>query len=995
MLSVGSRQFWLGCFQRTLLMLILCGSYNYLTFAVDPYKGLSQYSYEMWQAREGLPHGLIRNITQSSDRYIWISTEMGLVQFDGIKFKLFSSKNVEKMTYWGVGPVYSSPDGILWFGDSNQLFKRDPSGTITLSGFQFPQEIKYQHTLTGIVKDNQGSLWVSHAGAGIFRITDGTVSHFTKQHGLPSDVILALAKDKDDRIWVGTNNGAAVFDNEKFISFTNIDSHISPHVTRVFTTHEGIVWLKVNGKLFQYQSGQFKTWVMQSQLPEVTSMCQDKDNNLWLGTDAGLYRYRNGKLSNTKDHNLLPDNSISALYEDIEGNIWVGTRRGGLIVIRDPKLTSFSVSEGLPNDYVNAIHEDENGSLWVGTRDGLAHLFEGNVTVHTTKNGLMSNNIKSLWRDRNGRLWVGTAGQGIHYFENNRWHLIGQQIKGVHNIITISETQDGTLWFGSSDERKLFYWQSGQLVDYGQSRNLEDLYIQALLPDKDGNLWVGTRRGLFYITNGVMSSSFEGIKLPEIGIRSLYKDSDGNLWIGTSSNGLYSIRNGKIFSYQERNGLLDDGITQIIEDLAGNLWLGSRVGIFSIKKQDFDAFDQGTISKLSYSTYDSWGRNWKCMLDARYTGRKGPLSKLYFPSDRGIIIIDTQKLGSSSPPPVIHIEEVIANNSAFINPYDLVVPPNRGDVEIHYTGLSFIAPPKITFKYRLEGFDKEWVEAGNRRVAFYTQLPPGSYKFHVMAANADGVWNQQSASMSLHIKPHFYQTYTFYILCLFLLIGIIWVIYLWRLRQMKTRFRAILDERFRIARELHDTLAQGLAGVAMQLNVATTKFHRAPAASLNHLQLARQMVQHSQEEIRHCIFDLRSSDLEDGNLVLNLLSLAERIKSTEQLNVNLEVLGTPYSLPKIVENNILRIAQEALINSKKHSKAIQVDVILTFHPRNIELIIKDDGTGFNAQHVPDQAEGHFGIIGMRERAERIGGTIKIESRECSGTSVILSVERIL
>jgi ligand-binding sensor domain-containing protein/signal transduction histidine kinase len=966
-------------FRSAIIFAILLASHGSTTYALDPGKGLAQYEYEVWQAREGLPHGILKNITQTSDRYIWISTEFGLIRFDGVRFKTFSSKNVEHMNYWGVGPLCATPQGTLWFGDSNNLLKIEKD-TVSLSGYNFPADIRPQHTVTDILQDKSGALWVSHAGAGLFRIRNSRVTRFGVDHGLPAEFIHAIEEDKEGNVWIATNKGAGLFKDEKFIPFAKIGEHEAPNVEKLFVLDDKI-WLRVNGRLFQYESAKFQLWEMQKQLPVVIAMCQDKDKNLWLGTDSGLFRYKDGRLENTQTHNLLPDSSISALFEDIEGNLWVGTRRGGLAVIRDPKLTSISVTEGLPNDFINAIHEDKEGRIWIGTRDGLVSMSNGKITQFPLKPG-MDTNIKSILQDRDGRLWVGTSGRGLHYLQNSRWRSIGEKIEGLRNIITICQTEDGRLWFGSSDERKLFCLQGGEIIDAGQNRS--DLYTQVLLADGE-NLWVGARGGFYYVSNGAISNVFEGIKLPEITVRSLYKDHEGSLWIGTSSQGLYRIKDEKVLNYTEEDGLYDKGITQIEEDMNGNLWLGSRSGIYSIRKADLDAFDNGRISRIPYSTYETGIRDWKCMSDAHYTGREGPLSKIYFPTNRGVMIIDTKKTHPDSLPPVVHIEEVIANNKRVYVGSDAVIPPGRGEIEIHYTGLSFTAPEQVRFRYKLEGYDKDWVEADTRRVAFYTKLQPGSYSLEVQAISADGVWSKESAHYRFQIRPHFYQTYIFYTLCLLLLIAILWLLYLWRLRQIRSRFRLILEERLRIARELHDTLSQGMAGVAMQLNAATSKFNRSPEVSFDHVQLARQMVQYNQEEIRHCIMDLRSAKLEGGNLVDSLSTMAEgNLKG----NVSLNVLGTPYNLPKVIEHNILRIAQEAITNAQTHGKASLVEIKLSFEDEKLDLEVKDNGPGFDLENV-SIGQGHFGITGMKERAERIGAMLKIESKVESGTSVRL------
>jgi ligand-binding sensor domain-containing protein/signal transduction histidine kinase len=969
------------------LILTLLLLYPFSAYSLDPSKRLTQYSYETFQASDGLPHGAVRSITQSRDGYLWIGTERGLARFDGVKFTLFSQKNVPEMTYFGVRTLFPADDGTLWFADGGTLLKRDKDGTIRKPGFKFPSGLNHRHTITGINMDRSGSLWVGHSGFGLFRIKNGNVTHFTKTEGVGSDVILTLGKDSEGRIWIGTDKGASYFSNELFTAVP-INGLAEARVSSFFNTKDGRLWAIANRNLYYYKDNKFLDLKIGLNSP-VTSICSDKHNNLWIGTDKGLFRFRDGEISDARNQNLLPDNMISFLFEDREGNLWVCTRRGGLAVIRDTKLTNFSITEGLPHDYVNAIHEDRDGTLWVGTRGGLVNLYKGNIRTITTRDGLQSDYIRSLWRDSRGRLWIGTSGSGIQYFENGRIYRLNPKPNQFLDIISISETPDGRVWFGTNQNNLLFYFTNNQITEFGEITSNPLATTRVLSRDPDGSILIGTGAGLYRLAGERISSVIDGLEFPAVSVRSLYRDNEGDLWIGTSSVGLYRIHKQKLKFYTEKQGLYDNGITQIQIDLKGNLWLGSRAGIFRINRKNFDLLDQGSIGRLSYTAYDSSSGilEWKCVLDGRYTGIEEPHAKLYFPTDRGMIMVDTEQLAEISLPPVVHIEEVRSGNRVVEN---RTIPPGRGDLEIHYTGLNFTAPEKIRFRYMLEGFDQSWMEADTRRVAYYTNLPHGNYRFRVLAANNDGVWNSQGATLELYIKPYFYQTYWFYLLCLACLISLALLAYRYRLKVMEAHYGSVIAERSRIAREIHDTILQGVAGMVFKLEAVKQTMVESPHSARESLDRILQEADKSMAEMRKSIWDIRTRSTERENLTGKISKILKEQTSAYSINSSLKIEGAPRQLPQAVESNLLGVVQEALSNVVKHSNAQHVHVRLDLDPHYVMLSVEDDGKGFIAEEITAR-DHHFGILGMQERAELIGGRLTVQSRKGAGTQILIVV----
>jgi signal transduction histidine kinase len=352
-------------------------------------------------------------------------------------------------------------------------------------------------------------------------------------------------------------------------------------------------------------------------------------------------------------------------------------------------------------------------------------------------------------------------------------------------------------------------------------------------------------------------------------------------------------------------------------------------------------------------------------------------------------VADPKAMSKNSLPPSVVIEEVKADKRTFALTEELTFPPGRGDLEIHYTGLSFVAPDKVRFKYRLEGFDKDWVEAGPRREAYYTNLPPASYRFQVIACNNDGVWSPTGASLALRFKPHFYQTPWFYALCCLFVALLFWAGHLLHVREMKAQFTAVLAERGRIARDLHDTLAQSVVGISAQLQAVKALVFEAPSVAAEHLDLAVEMVRHTLVEVRRSVWDIRSQALESSDLVNALSETARQLSAAAP--IHLRVDGTPRPLPKAIENHLLHIGQEALSNALKHADAKAIDVDLLFEGPRVLLKVRDDGRGFDSQRPSRDQEGRFGLIGMRERVQKLGGELSIKSAPGQGTEVVAVV----
>jgi signal transduction histidine kinase len=435
--------------------------------------------------------------------------------------------------------------------------------------------------------------------------------------------------------------------------------------------------------------------------------------------------------------------------------------------------------------------------------------------------------------------------------------------------------------------------------------------------------------------------------------------------------------------------LFDDCVFQILDDGKDNLWMSCTKGVFRASRQQLNDFADGKISyinSISYGTADGL-KSRECTGGGQPAGWRSRDGRLWFPTVKGVAMIDPQHLKFNEQKPPVVIEQVIADDKPVDRRAGAELAAGVYRLEFQYTGLSFVAPEKVRFKYKLEGFDRDWVDAGTRRVAYFTSVPPGHYTFRVMASNNDGVWNEEGAAFAFYIEPRFYQTYWFYLLLL-LVAGLAGrAIYHLRIKRIKAQFAAVLVERSRLARDIHDTLAQGFVGISLQIEAVGKMMDKSPTAAKQHLELAQSLITHSLSEARRSVWDLRAQALESADLATALSDEAKRLTAGTSVRAEFHVTGAPRPLPATVESNLLRIGQEAMTNVMKHAKAERILIELAFEPKQVGLRVKDDGCGFESQGGTASADGHFGLIGMRERATRLRGKLAVESRPGAGTEI--------
>ncbi|MDX2032599.1 MAG: two-component regulator propeller domain-containing protein [Blastocatellia bacterium] len=989
-----------------------------------------RYGHTVWQTEQGLPQNTAPVVLQTRNGYLWIGTKDGLARFDGIRFTTFDKRSAPELPHNEIRALYEDRAGSLWISTPGGLVQfrqgrftafttrdglanneagavfEDRAGNLwigTPDGLNRVRDGKFttyttrdgiSHNSIGkIVEDRDGTLWIGTA-AGLTRFRDGAFTRYSRREGLAGDAVTALLIDLRGRLWIGTTEGLTVYADGRFQSYTRRDGLLNDSILAIAQDSTGRLWFGTPGGLNEWRNGSFASYTTRQGLPgeRVDLLHAGREGRLWIGASGGLARFWNGRLAAFAGQEGLAGNRILALCEDREGSLWVGTEAGGLSQLSERKFTSHTTRQGLSANLVRAIYEDRAGGLWVGTQAGLNQFREGGMAPVPGRPGRPEIDLQAIAEDRDGALWLGTP-QGLM-----RWRPgTGERTYTVRDgliddqIRSLLVDRAGSLWIGT--RKGLARFREGRFASFTVLDGLGSDLIGPLCEGRDGSLWIGTIGGVSRFKEGAISTWTSGAGLANETVTALYEDADGVLWIGTRGGGLNRFRDGRFTQFTLKDGLPDDVIHHILEDDAGYLWMSSNKGVIRVSREELNARQAGEtrpINQLLYGTADGMETR-ECSGGGSPAGWKTRDGRLWFATVKGAAVIDPLHLRLNAQPPAVVIEQVVVDEQPLSLAAPVDVPPGKARIEFYYAGLSFAAPAKVAFKYRLEGFDPDWIDAGTRRVASYTNVPAGSYRFRVQASNNDGVWNLAGAALDLRLRPHFYRTWWFYGLCLLTLALGGWGWYRARVRRIEREFSAVLAERTRIAREIHDTLAQGFAGISVQLELVARMLAVAPQNARTHLDEARALVRDSLAEARRSVWDLRSQALEERDLPAALGQIARRLIGGGAIEVQVEVHGAFRRLDRAIEDHLLRIGQEAMTNVVKHAAATRIAIELTYEEKTLRLCVRDNGRGFDAATLRGAADGHFGLLGMRERAAQLGGRLTVSSRPHQGTEVSVEI----
>jgi signal transduction histidine kinase/CheY-like chemotaxis protein/ligand-binding sensor domain-containing protein len=730
-----------------------------------PIKTLTQYVHEVWQQEDGLPEDDVTTITQTRDGYIWLGTEAGLVRFDGIRFTVFDQSNTPELTSGFIHKLHEGRDGSLWIGTDAGGIYRLQNGKFT--AYPTPDGLS-NDTVLALCETNDGSLWIGTEGHGLGRLKDGKFSRYTTKDGLSDDFVWALMGTEDGSLWIGTNHGLSRLKDGKFTLYTTKDGLPNNVVWSLGSGRGHSLWVGTGGGLCQMRDGQLQALPGNegAESDRVISLVEDHQGTLWVGTDGhGLERIQNGTVSAFTTKEGLSNDTVSAIMEDDEGSLWLGTFGGGLVRLKDANFVTYGNDPGLHLGGVDAVYEGHDGSMWIGTASaGLARFKAGKVTTYTSKTGLPENEVLSVLEGHDGSLWVGTKGAGVARIYNDKVTTYSTK-NGLSNdsITALLEDPQRALWIATRTGG-LNYFRDGKFTLYSTRNGLPSDVIRALYRDPGGTLWVATEKGLVAMTGENIRTYTTKDGLANDETCSIYQDHEGTFWIGSCSGGLSRFKDGKFTAYKKRDGLFDDTVYQILEDDRGNLWMSCNRGVYRASKRELNEFAEGAIKLIrcvSYGKSDGMA-SYECNGGFQPAGWKSKDGRLWFPTLKGVAVVDPAHLKVDQHPPRVMIEQLSIDGKPVPASRYIEVPPGQNRLEFRYTGLSLSAPGRVHFKFQLTGFDRDWVDAGSRRIASYTNVPPGRYRFRVIARNEEGNWNQEGAAVDLYLQPHYYQTLWFY-----------------------------------------------------------------------------------------------------------------------------------------------------------------------------------------------------------------------------------------
>ena len=731
--------------------------------ALEPSRSIRQYAHDFWTSDDGLPQNYIGAITQTDDGYLWLATQQGLVRFNGTSFRVFDQWNTPEIKAIAIQALYKSQNGTLWIGTRGGGLTRLKDGKFKTYTSRDGLSSDF---ISSLCEDKKGNLWIGTEDGNLSIMKDG--KFFTVNSKSDFSIINYINRDNKGNMWIATNKGLAKYSEGELLLYSTADGISGNRVKTVYEDSSGNLWIGTEGEgLNRFRDGKFEHFTTRTGLCNdvVISVFEDRAGYLWIGTRGGLTRFKEGKFESFTTKDGLSSNSLTSLYEDHEGSLWIGTHNG-LNRLKDSKVVTYNTENGLPNDFVWSIFEDSKQNIWIGTHgSGLVKLKNGKIESFSVKDGLPSEVVRPVFEDKEGSLWIGTLA-GLARMKNGKFTVYTVK-DGLSNelIRSIFEDSKGTLWVGTDDG--LNWYRDGKFGVFDLGGELERLVVYSIYEDRKGFLWIATYSGVIRIKDKSYQrfSSKDGLSHDRV--FSILQDSLGSMWFGTNGGGLTRLKNGKFSKFMKNDGIPDNVIYQILEDKRQNLWMSSNRGIFSIKIKQLNDFAEGRINTLKPEIYGKAEgmKSLECNGGSQSAGCFTKDGKVWFPTLNGAVMINPELREKNEIRPPVKIEKVIVDDRAVPHDSRVILSPGARKFEFHYAALTYLAPEKVRFKFKLENFERDWVDAGSRREAYYTNVPPGSYRFRVIACNNDGLWNNTGASFEFYLKHYFYQTWWFYLMC--------------------------------------------------------------------------------------------------------------------------------------------------------------------------------------------------------------------------------------
>jgi ligand-binding sensor domain-containing protein/signal transduction histidine kinase len=997
----------------------------------------------------------ITNIVQDDYGFLWFGTYDGLYKYDGYSLKRYRHErgNANSVADGIITALYKDRDGSLWIGsESGGLYKLDP-GRETFT--QYRHESGKPGTLANdnvccIYRDRAGKLWIGTAGA-LDRLepASGTFIHYRNNPRdtgtLSSNMVLSLYEDQRGNLWVATAGGLNKLDRAtgRFSRFLHdpADPHSIGHnyVSSIIEDQSGVLWLaSIFGdglSALDVKTGEFTRYLFHAEeqssqgITGVNSIFADRDGSLWVCTvDRGLLKLNRQRTmffryANDPDNpNSVPDGSIHSVLEDAEGEMWVGTRSGlGRFQRGPPSFVTYKHEAGNPkslhSDLIWSVLADSQGSLWIAGDDGLSRLDRrtGQFTFYQNNPkdfySLSYNKVAVIREDGQGTLWFGTFGAGLDRFDRTtrRFFTYRHDPKNSGSlssdaVYSLLIDRQGTLWVGTrGGGLDRFDGRTGRFTSYLNDPPNPDFMLTVLFEDRAGMIWLGTQNeGLNRFDPGTKELTWyrhnpdDPQSLSDTRVNAIREDQQGRLWIGTE-NGLDLLdrSRGTFTVFTTSEGLPDNAVRSILVDSHGYLWLGTHHGLsrFDPQTRTFrNYFETDGLAGNFLNTYASEG---SCQT---------PNGEMIFASSSGVTAFYPERVYDNPYVPPVRLTDFLLFNkqpnpgrdSPLTKPIwgtdSLTLSHRQSIFTLEFAALSYMAPEMNRYRYRLESLETQWNEVGSgRRSATYTNLPAGKYTFRVQGSNNDGVWNNKGVSLAITVLPPWWGTWWFRSILSLTIAALIFGAYRARIRQLNLRFEDRLAERTHIAQELHDTLIQDMVAFGLQLDIIEHQVNNEPGAASSTLDVVRDRVREAISRGRHALLDLRSSTATTNDLIESLSRAGTELSTGEVPRFRAFVEGTQCPLHSLIWHELDRIGREAITNAFRHAGAGSIEVGLFCSGHAIHLVVRDDGCGMTTSLVSKGRPGHFGLHGMRERAERAGARLTVRSRHGGGTEVSVAI----
>ncbi len=953
-----------------------------------------------------LPNEVIA-MMQTRDGYLWLGTLNGLVRFDGMRFDVFDESNTPGLNSSRIVSLFEDSRSNLWVGTETAGIVRVKDGQVTSLGVG---RASREGRLAAACEDATGAVWLYTADGQLARYANGSTNVLQVGTDRGSGC-RAMIAETGGPVWIGTDRHQFAINPAAAIKPSGLSVEQDLPLSKLdflLASPRGGYWRLADGRVQKWSTNRLERdlglypWTG----TPVSSACEDRQGNLIVGTlGAGVFWFNTeGQTSCLSTNQGLSHNYVLSLLVDREGTLWVGTDGGGLNRVKRQVFETLGESRDW---VVQSVCEDGQGGIWIGANgSGAMHWKDGVLQRFGPGQGLINQYVRAVFEDREQQVWAGTWGAGLFQFQADRF----QRAPGagsVHPVVlAIHQDRGGRLWLGTQGglarrdgtEWKLFTTRDGLSAEV----------VQALADDRDGNLWIGTAGGGLNRLRDGQFTSFRKTKdgLPSDDISSLLLDDDGVLWIGTLGGGLARWQNGRWTRYTTREGLVSDSVGYFVEDAQGYLWIGSNAGLMRVKKKELNDFAQGLTAFFSVRAYgkpDGLPTR-ECTFGSQPGACRTRAGQLWFPTIKGLASVTPALLVPNTNPPPVLIESVFIEgqpqNPAGLRaswPRTVTVPAGREQVEIHYTGLNLAAPDRARFKYRLAGHETAWIEAGNIRVAHYSKLPPGAYRFQVTACNEDGVWNDTGSSLAIVVEPPFWRTWWFLTGAAVVLLGtIIAVVHYISTKRLQRELEklhqqeALEKERARIARDIHDQLGASLTQVSL-LGEMVESDKNSPAEVEAHARQISQTARDTSRALDEIVWTVNPSNDTLEGLVNYICKYAQDYLAVAGLRYRLDVPSElpPVSISPELRHNVFLAAKEAVTNVVRHAQAKSVWIRLKLEPSAFTLEIQDDGRG-PAGMEEKRAQSRNGLKNMRKRMEDVGGSFTLSPAPEGGALVRLT-----